>query len=280
MERLKKIKPIIIVVVIVACLGILYGLSRLIVGASYSSAQYVVDKENEHLAKQKMVEAETETEVLATEDVNRNLENINDGVDEYNNRFNPPLGKVNYSNRKIECETVDNNYYKDRIKQLNDNKYVLLKSYYLGNYKEDYEKDSSEFLKNYPNIREMLNSLPDLNKYVMSIDNTCPNDNGESVKEYTIEDLDLGTKGKYSFVQALLIGVIDDRYYVYTRNDKDLNECDKFIIVDTSTLTAYNEGTLSSLLKGLGRVDSLLVYAERVVRIPYDGKEIILTRGY
>lgn len=287
MEKLRKYRVFIIIACMIAFVAAIWGLSRLIVSKSYSSEQYVVDKENERIASQKMVEVESETEELATEDIERNLENISDSLDLYNSAgYSGTLGSVDYSNRKIECETVENDYIKGRIQQMKDNdfdytdNYVLLKSYYLGDYEKDYKSDLNTYLADYPEVRSMLNSLTDLDKYSALIDEACPDDKSESIKHYTIDDLNLGTEGKHSFESVLLVGVIDDRYYVYTGIGMDLNECNKYIIVDASTRLAFNEGNLGSLLKGLGCMDSLVVYANRVVRIPYEGKEIILTRGY
>lgn len=61
MEKFRKFKPLVIVVCIVVVLGLILGLSRFIVGKSYSSEQYVVDRENERVSKQKMVDVEETT---------------------------------------------------------------------------------------------------------------------------------------------------------------------------------------------------------------------------
>ena len=61
MEKFRKFKPLVIVVCIVVVIGLILGLSRFIVGKSYSSEQYVVDRENERVSKQKMVDVEETT---------------------------------------------------------------------------------------------------------------------------------------------------------------------------------------------------------------------------
>lgn len=284
-SKLKNIKYVLIVLSILLIGVALWGATSLIIEKSYSSRDVVIDKELEKVKEYTLKETSSEENQIEKD------------VEEYNtNSSKGDLGVIDYTSRKLSNSIIKDSYYESRISEYNEingrdvsNKFIMLDSYYYGDYDTMYESDINIFLQNYSNVKEFINSINSeyLENILKDVDNSPVKDiilNTEVVVKYIPEEIvkdDLSYK-KITISECMLIGVIEDRYYVYTTKSSDLNNNYVYVVVDLSKSLMFVEdiNNISTTCKYLGKLEPVTLYTNMLRMEEKDGKLLVISRGY
>lgn len=272
MKYKRFIKPLIIMLIIIGCSVLLWNVSGKVVEKSYDSKEIVLQQE-----------------VISTESTTEQGYNTTEVVKK-------SLNHVDFSGRETgNKELIQNEYFSKKMQEYNDvngrdmsDVFVMLNSYYYGDYNKYYTNDVSCVLEDYPETLQYINNLSseDLNRYLESIGYIYLSD-VKNTKEQCypvsmneIEGLSLSSGKLLSMDEMSLIGVVDDRFYVYTF-EKDLSDTSPLLVVDYSTKVSSKVGDdLSKSLYKLGEKYYETIISDFAVVVEKDGRKLIVARGY
>lgn len=262
----------IVVFILVGCV-VLWKVSGIIVRKGYSS-QSVVSKEAEKSTESNKSE-EVSTIEVTTEKEKR-------------------LGEIDYDSREVTAKVVDYEGYKNKINKLKSvlpnedlSNYVSLSTYYYGDYDTYYEDDLKLLLQDYHSLYDYVSNLSDTDlndmfKKVPDID-LDRIFNKERVDNLSLLDLVGMQQGDYvaNLNNLVLVGVIGDRYYVFSNSDDvDRDDYPLLVIDMQDSLVVLKNNNISIHLYKLGGSSYYFAFCSKSAKIvDFNGRTLILYKG-